>query len=639
MKTISKLLLALLLALPVLTFAQSGPPAPSVGIWAIIDTTYNVGSSVTGTTSARITLKNTSTSLYTGVQFRVFYDANAFRNASVSLLVPPSNLDFQAKVDSVNGNITITTVYTGTSSAYSMPNGEAYQIIFNHKPAAVFNSLATIDSLKFTGALVFPKYASTQSGLDTTLNVYSYGGAFIRPNLKFRGKFKNVTGTGARNITVALEKRPKTGGSWTLQTSIATNTLGAFSFTTAIDTTYFNTRLFVKGDTMGIGNVISTSDAQLINQWVLGNVTPSAWDFYTGDVNGSNNVTISDAYAVFGKISGRFSSWPASVNNVKFFTAVENASITASPSTNFTGIISGVTNLTYTLNAGDPDSVTYHVMVPGDANGTGYRMARITPIEILITPPAGIESQIFNVIDQSVIYDFPTSNIEVGLPKLSVQEGNLVEIPVKLLGGINLSALQFGLKYDASLLQFKEIYSSDASQKWITYVNASNNQVDWGGYDPSNNLYPLVTGQEVVVLRFIALKPQNDWGVSPLWTSNKFAGNTSSKDLEISPANGIIQVMKVSRANVPLDDYSMIVYPNPTEGQISIEFKVAKSTEASLGVYDVNGTLKVDILNEKLPEGQYRYSAELGSLTPGIYIATLIIENNKIITKKIVKQN
>ena len=44
------------------------------------------------------------------------------------------------------------------------------------------------------------------------------------------------------------------------------------------------------------------------------------------------------------------------------------------------------------------------------------------------------------------------------------------------------------------------------------------------------------------------------------------------------------------------------VYPNPTSGQISIEFKVAELTEASLGVYDVNGTLKVDILNEKLPD-------------------------------------
>ena len=636
MKTISKLLLALLLTAPVLTFAQSGPPAPSAGIWAIIDTTYNVGSSLTGTTSAKITLKNTSTSLYTGVQFRVFYDKNAFRNATVSLLLSPANLDFQSKVDSVNGNITITTVYTGTSSAYSMPNGEAYQIIFNHKPAAIFNSLATIDSLKFTGALVFPKYASAQSGLDTTLNVYSYGGVFERPEFKFRGKFKNVTGSGARNITVALEKQPKTGGAWTLHTSVATNTLGAFSFTTSIDTTYFNTRLFVKGDTLGIGNVLSTSDAQLINQWVLGNVTPTAWDFYTGDVNGSNNVTISDAYTVFGKISGRFTSWPASINNVKFFTAAENASVTASPATNFTGIIPGVTNLTYSITAGGPDSIDYHVMVVGDANGTGYRMARITPIELLIS---GAESQIFNVIDQTVEYDFPTSNIEVGLPKLSVQEGNLVEIPVKVLGGIDLSSLQFGLRYDASLLEFKEIYSSNAAMKWITYVNASNNQIDWGGYDPSNNLYPLVTGQEVVVLRFTALKPQNDWAVSPLWTSNKFAGTTSSKDLEITPANGVIQVMRVSKANLSLSDYAMEVYPNPTEGQISIEFKVAMETEASLGVYDVNGTLKVDILNEKLPEGQYRYSAELGSLTPGIYIATLIIENNKIITKKIIKQN
>jgi hypothetical protein len=333
MKIIKTLLVSLLLINSQM-FSQTGPAAPSSGIWALIDSVYQVGAATQGTTSAKITLKNTTASLYTGVQFRVLYDVTAFRNASVSLIIPATNLDFQSKVDSVNGNITITTVYTGTSNAYSLPNGETFSITLVHRPAAIFNNLNSIDSLKFAGALAFPKYASSQSGLDTTLSLYSYGGAFKRPQFKFHGKFQTVYNQGAKNLHLALEKKPKTTGTWTLQTPILTNTLGIFQINQQLDTTYWDTRLVIRGDTMGVGNVISTSDAQLINQWVLGNVTPSGFDFYTGDVNESNQITISDAYGVFGKIAGRFSTWPNNTKDVKFFTASEYTTIISTPTVN-----------------------------------------------------------------------------------------------------------------------------------------------------------------------------------------------------------------------------------------------------------------------------------------------------------------
>jgi hypothetical protein len=105
-------------------FAQSGPPAPSTGIWAIIDTNYTVGTTTQGFTTARITSKNTTLSKYTGVQFRVFYDKIAFTNATVSLLGSPTNLDFQYITNAANGYITMTLVYTGSSSTYTLPDGE-----------------------------------------------------------------------------------------------------------------------------------------------------------------------------------------------------------------------------------------------------------------------------------------------------------------------------------------------------------------------------------------------------------------------------------------------------------------------------------------------------------------------------------
>ena len=137
------------------------------------------------------------------------------------------------------------------------------------------------------------------------------------------------------------------------------------------------------------------------------------------------------------------------------------------------------------------------------------------------------------------------------------------------------------------------------------------------------------------------MKPQLDWGVSPLYTSNKYAGSTDTKDLNINPANGIIQVRKMAPTNsgVILDDNTMQVSPNPTSGPISITFKVAEDTKATLGVSDMLGVQRIKLISGLISKGQFTYYTSLGDLSPGVYIATLVIENGKVLNSKIIKQN
>ena len=633
----------MLFVLPFVGYSQTGPPAPGTsGIYAILDTTYTLGTYTAGVSKARITLQNPTSTSYAAVQFRVFYDKTAFTNASVALVGSSTNLDLQQVVNTTQGYVTITLVYTGNSTSYTFSNGERFEITFTHAAPSVFYALPSIANLTWTPVTgyAFPQLATAQTGMDTPLTLHSYGGQWYQPHLAFHGTFTNVTGTGAKNLTLALEKKVKTSSTWSQHASYATDVAGHFSFSEIIDTTYYDVRLAVKGDTLGVGNVISTADAQLINQWVIGGATPSGWNFFTADVNGDNNVTISDAYGVFGKIAGRISVWPNSVKNVKFFTPTEYAAISAA-TTNLTATYPGTTNFYYNILPGQPDSVVYYVMVPGDANGTGYHMARVTPIEVLVGPAPGAESAIYNVIDERVEYDFPTTSIEVNVPHLSVQEGNAVNIPVKVYtNGAELSSLQFGLKYNDTLLDFAGVNASASASKWITYVNANDNQVDWGGYDNSNIEHPLHDGEQVVTLQFIAKKPQADWAGSPLWTTNKFAGNTASNDLNITPANGVLQVFKMTQgAGHILNDYTMEVYPNPAIDEVNISFRVAEATEAQLKIYGIDGKLFMTVMEGQLPRGQFRYTANLGTVTPGVYTATLVMENGKYITKKIVKQN
>jgi hypothetical protein len=635
MSKLLKVLFTLFLLSPLFVFSQV-PVAPSGGIWGIIDTQYQVGTTAQGSTQAKITLQNTTLTKYAGTQFRVFYDNTAFTNAAVSLIGSTTNLDLQYVTNTTNGYITITLVYTGPSATYTLANGERFLITFTHAAPAVFNNLASIAPLTWTGAQAFPTYAAKQDGMDTTLSVHNYGGNFIFQNFQYAGTFTNVTGSPAKYLNLALERRPQGGGSWVQHSTYVTDLTGNFTISVPLDTTYWDVRLAIKGDTMGVGNIISSTDAQQINQWVLGNGTMSGFDYYTADVNNTGNITISDAWGVFGRVSGRFTEWPNNVEDVKFFTASEYSTINGS-STNFTQTIPGSTNFNFEIIAGQPSSVTFYVMVPGDANGTGYNMARVTPIEVLVGPIPGLQSQIYNVIDTKVEYDFPTQSIEVNVPNISVEAGNLVNLPVKVFtNGIELSSLQFGLKYDSDLLEFKSVIASESAMKWISYVNPNNNQIDWGGFDVTNNEQTLKDGDEVVTLQFIAKQPQNLWEESPLYTSLKFAGTTSSNDLTITPTNGILQVLKSTMGDV--NGNSIEVFPNPTTSDITVTFKVDETTNANLSIYDVVGRKVITILDNQLPNGQYTYNENLGQLEPGLYMVTLMLENDGVKVSKVVKQ-
>ena len=629
--------LAVTLLTSVTLFAQA-PAAPGNGIYGLIHTQYQVGPTSQGTTTANVTLQNTTLTKYTATQFRVFYDNVAFTGAAVALIGSTTNLDMQYITNAAAGYITVTLVYTGASSTYTLAGGERFAITFTHAAPAIFNNLAAITPLTWTGAAAFQPYAAKQNGMDTTLNLHNYGGQFILPTFTFAGTFTNTTGTGAKQLPLALERRPAGGTTWAQHSNYLTDNSGNFTFTVNLDTTYWDVRLAIQGDTMGIGNVISATDAQLLNQWVLGNGTMSGFDYYTADINESDNVTITDAYGVFAKVSGNFTVWPNNVKNVKFFTAGEYATINGS-ATNYTSTISGVTNFTYEIIAGQPSSVTYYVAVPGDANGTGYHMARATPIDILIDPTPGVPSQMYNVIDNTVEYDFSTLSIEVNVPYLSVQAGNLVDIPVKVFtAGQELNALQFGLKYDPTILEFKNIYATSAAMKWLTYVNANNDQVNWGGFDPTNNTNPIVDGDEVIRIQFVALQPQSAWTESPLWTTDKYAGNLTHNDLEITPTNGILQVVKSSVGDL-IDVNTIAISPNPVIDEVSITFNVAyASMDAQLAVFDIQGRQVVKIIEGQVPAGQYTYVKNLGKLAPGMYVVSLHTDNNQPMFEKLIKE-
>jgi hypothetical protein len=629
MKRLLLALTFLVAAIPL--FSQSIPPAPSSGHWLIVDTTYEVGTSSIGTTEADLYFRNNTTEKITGLQFRVFYDKVAFSGAepTVSLLYNSSNQYMQYVADSTNGHITVTMVYTGSSTTFNYNDSAAVKVTFTHAPASTWNTLASIDSLKITGTQTFNNLASTNLGNDTTLTLYSYGGAFIQKTLSFKGRFLTTGGDGAETIWLSLDKKPKTGSTWTQVNAYSTDSTGRFSFTETLDTTYWDTRISVQGDTLNYGNILSTADAQKINQTVLGQHTPAGFDFYTMDLNGSSTISIADAYSVFSRIAGGLTAWSNSVPELLFFTDTEFSAIDGS-STDQSSTYPGVTNFTHYINGG-VDSVTYYVSVKGDANSTGYNMARLTPIEIV--NPNNAPNYI---IDQTVEYKNVMEEIELRFPDLEVTPGNLVEVPVKVLSADKkVGALQLNIKYDDALLEFRNIENSAKVMRWLSFFDPSSGKVAWGGADFSNSNL-LDNGEVAFTLQFVALEPKQDWTVSPLWVAEKYVGDVNSKDMNIRPTNGRVQVFKVSWNPGVLDGVDVLTYPNPTTDYTIIQFNVPQEGPVELCIFDLTGRKLIEVIKEdNMPAGQYRYDVDLSILAEGVYYSSLLSQDG-VATSKVV---
>ena len=483
-----KLVTLLFLFVGLVGFAQVCPTPTTTGAFVTLDATYQLATTTAGSTDVGLCFYNNTSQLITAAQFRVFYDKNTFSGVSNVTSLNTSYAQYLQFVDNpTSGYVTITMSYTGNLSSFTIPNGAFVKLNLTH--VAGFASLTSTTPMTFSGVQTFPQTATTQAGMDYALNLQNFGGVFLQQLFSYSGTFTNVTGSGAKNIPVILEKKLMTSSTWTTVTTSTTNVAGTFTFTNLpIDITSWDVRIRVDGSTLATGNIISVSDSQKINRIVLGQDVPTGFDFYTADANGDNNITVSDVYSVFGRVSGRFSVWPNLVKDVKFFSASEYASINGATSS-LQSTIPGVTDLVFNILPGSANSVTFYVAAPGDANGTGFQMARMTPIEILNPANAPL-----HIIDVTTTYDDNTLNtIEVHYPNLSVNTENLVEIPVSVkTNGQQLGSLQLAMNYDSTLLDFRGIKLESKIGNWVSFMNPNGNVVEWGGYDPTLNTKLLV---------------------------------------------------------------------------------------------------------------------------------------------------
>jgi len=101
---------------------------------------------------------------------------------------------------------------------------------------------------------------------------------------------------------------------------------------------------------------------------------------------------------------------------------------------------------------------------------------------------------------------------------------------------------------------------------------------------------------------------------------------------------GAIDVSTVGIANRGYNQSKLNVYPNPSLGNITIEYTLERAGNVTISVYDISGKEQLRLIDETQAQGVMQLSVDLKSkLNAGMYLINVQTDSGKAVNKLILK--
>ena len=346
----------------VLTYGQTTSP-DATKPYIILDSTYNLESvNSSNNTVVDLYYDNTSGNAVKGIQFSFSYDTGVFDSPTVTYNNTSGPVGYMSTdVDETNGIVKVVWAYDGASTTFDIIAGNMFDVELPFKSSY---TNGTVNGIDFTNNLT--AYYAQTDGTDAILGTSDNGGNFIEPAFDYVATILNSGTNPAESIPVILQKSAD-GNTWVDVTTETTAADGTATFSENIDQDYWQVRLKIASG-LDASTALSTADANMIAQIAAGVQTTSGIQFYTGNPNQANGITVSDSYLLFARLAQGLSAY---TNNpdVLFFTEAQYNTINASSSDQSSSIPGLTEFLSPQING--TTAGNYYLLVLGDANGTG----------------------------------------------------------------------------------------------------------------------------------------------------------------------------------------------------------------------------------------------------------------------------
>ena len=600
--------------------------SPNTGTpYILIDTLFTLDNYPATYTDIYVHFSNPTATPVKAVQFRLFYDNVKFSSA-VMFWGPTAQsvVDKYGSYYNNAGYINVVSSYTGSSTNFNWANGAMFKLRLFHSSA--YNGIAT--PVAISGSSNYTSLATIGNGTDVALTLFNYGGAFQMTPMTFPVKVRNADSSPAQGVWFSAKKRLKSTplATWQSIVTDSTNAAGLVEFIHPLDTNYWNMKISAQTDSMSDGGALTIVDAYKLANHVSSQDTLSGIEYYEGDINESQSVTVSDAFAVFNRLALGQTSWDqlfTGVNNVSVLWpsawATANAAVAAPNWTN----LSRVYSIDTIVNS--MDSLRPYIYVVGDATTSGYNNPA-TILAKMANPGAGTDY----ILDPAVYLSNKPDSIEFRIPKLIVTTDNYIDVPVTVYTfGNKVGALQMGIRYDTAVFEFVSLNMGDSASKWTSFMTFKDGGVFWAGHEDKMNPALLQGPSQVFTFRF-AVKSILGWRTSPLAIFNKAAGDENAYDMSIRPSPNDGSVIN---GKAEMDERTLalltgfVTYPNPvtdlTSHWLVVDFYIEDFTNFSGLVLNSQGQIVKSVSSKITEKGFQTQGIWFGDLPNGIYIVKL----------------
>ena len=626
------------------TYAQNGatevltPPNSQVP-YILLDTLFTLEETPVGYTEVYVHFSNPTLDEVKAVQFQINYDTVAFSSAQIYW--GPTAVSVTDKYGSYfdnKGVLNVVGSYTGNTTTFDWANGAMFKMRLNN--ATTYN--AESDSVYFDYTSGYANRATTGNGIDINLGRYSYGGNFQQPLINYPIHVYNVDSSDAQGVWYSAYARHKdsTQLGWTLIEADSTDSNGLAIVSTPLDTTKYNLRLVGQTDTMSDGGALSITDAYKLANHASQQDTLKAIQWLQGDINEDQNISISDAFAVFNRLALSQTNWD------NLFTDVYNTTL-LTPDAYQTALLSQSAPLwsavprQYSIDTivNGNDSAIAFLYVVGDATNTGYNNPAVL-VAKMANPSAGTDY----ILDPAVYMTPNPDTVQFQIPKLTMTDDFTMQVPITMYTfGNKIGALQMGIEFDTTIFEFTGIETGDAISKWNSLLTINDGEVFWAGHEDALNPSLVNDLTQQFVFNF-DVKVVSGWQTSPLRIVHKAAGNEHAEDLNIKPSPNDGSV--VNRISIDPELLALMegfkVYPNPTSDLIGNWIVFEYHTELESGMINAyvmdNFGREVMRWEDKIYQKGFQLQGfTMESLPNGIYYVNLVTaDRNK--TYRIIKK-
>ncbi len=192
-------------------------------------------------------------------------------------------------------------------------------------------------------------------------------------------------------------------------------------------------------------------------------------------------------------------------------------------------------------------------------------------------------------------------------PTIELSEGQeTVDVDIKVASFTNVSGMQFTLRWDPGILEFMHVDSLNFGLDYLVYAD------NFGITEVNNGILTFFwldesfQGTEVIdgttIFSFKAKVKGTPGSTTKLEFSNTPTAielsNPSEMPLDVEPRTGIISVFGVSSVSENQLDKRITITPNPFKENTRIEFNLNNSSDAHLSVYDLQGKLIIEKVEE-----------------------------------------